>query len=281
MGTLTPKTAKSLCQRSANLKPHKFIYAVILGMTFCLPPLVFSQDTLTVMTYNIHHAEGMDGVVNENRIAEIIKEVDPDFVALQEVDSGTVRSFRTDQPGAIAHLSNRVAYFGHNLNFQGGGYGNVILTRDSVSAWDNVFLPSRYQGEQRGVMYVRTDVNGRKLLFLATHLDYRSKDEERLASVAMIDSLIDALKISNVILAGDLNDIPESETVRRIRQNIGLQAVQRAGGQKTVFTFPADSATKKIDYIFTSGDFQCIGYAVLHEPVASDHLPVVTRIMLP
>jgi len=255
-------------------------YPLFVILVFCFAYPLFPQDTLTVMSYNIHHAEGMDGIINENRIADIIKEVNPDLVALQEVDSGAVRTFRTDQPKKIAHLTNRVARFGNNLDFQGGGYGNVILTRDSVPEWDNVFLPSLHQGEQRGVMYVRTEISGKKVLFIATHLDHRPKDDERLASVAMIDSLITALDVTNVILAGDLNDVPESKTIQNINQDIGLQSGRQKCGRKAVYTYPADSATMKIDFIFTSDEFRCVRYEVLSEPVASDHLPVVAKIVL-
>ena len=49
-----------------------------------------------VMTYNIHHGEGLDGKVDIQRIADLIKQERADVVALQEVDKGTERTARRD-----------------------------------------------------------------------------------------------------------------------------------------------------------------------------------------
>ncbi|MGG6739713.1 UNVERIFIED_CONTAM: hypothetical protein QE602_10930, partial [Streptococcus suis] len=43
---------------------------------------------LTVATYNIHGAIGTDGVVSPQRIAQVLKEINADVVALQEVPLG-------------------------------------------------------------------------------------------------------------------------------------------------------------------------------------------------
>jgi len=50
-----------------------------------------SAPTLRVLTYNIHHGEGTDGVFDLPRIAGVVKAARPDLVALQEVDERTTR----------------------------------------------------------------------------------------------------------------------------------------------------------------------------------------------
>lgn len=42
---------------------------------------------LDVMTFNIHHAQGTDGVLDVRRIAEVVRTSGADVVGLQEVDS--------------------------------------------------------------------------------------------------------------------------------------------------------------------------------------------------
>ena len=67
---------------------------------FLMAPAALAADQVTsvrVLTYNIRHGEGMDGVYDLGRIAEIIRGAHPDVVALQEVDRGTERSGRADQ----------------------------------------------------------------------------------------------------------------------------------------------------------------------------------------
>ena len=47
--------------------------------------------TVRVLTYNIHHGEGRDREFDLTRQSQLIMSVQPDLVALQEVDVGTTR----------------------------------------------------------------------------------------------------------------------------------------------------------------------------------------------
>jgi endonuclease/exonuclease/phosphatase family metal-dependent hydrolase len=40
--------------------------------------------TLRVATYNIHRCRGLDGRTNVARIADVIRSIEPDVIALQE-----------------------------------------------------------------------------------------------------------------------------------------------------------------------------------------------------
>ncbi|MEX2025646.1 MAG: endonuclease/exonuclease/phosphatase family protein, partial [Pirellulaceae bacterium] len=60
---------------------------------------------LRVLTYNIHHGEGIDGKLDLPRIARVIESVDPDLVALQEVDRRVERTGSVDQPAELARLT--------------------------------------------------------------------------------------------------------------------------------------------------------------------------------
>ena len=61
-------------------------------------------DTLRLLTYNIHHGEGMDEVIDLDRIAELVRRTDADLVTLQEVDSVVDRTGRVDQAQVLAGL---------------------------------------------------------------------------------------------------------------------------------------------------------------------------------
>ena len=56
---------------------------------------------IRVVTYNIHHGEGMDKKFGLERIAKLLMAEKPDIVALQEVDQGTKRASRVDQPAEL------------------------------------------------------------------------------------------------------------------------------------------------------------------------------------
>src|SRR5258708_24205877 len=95
--------------------------------------LVWASDgqtvpgTLRVLTYNIHHGEGTDGRFDLWRLAEVMKSVQPDVVALQEVDRGTERSSSVDQLAELERLTHMHAEFGKAMDFSGGSYGVARL----------------------------------------------------------------------------------------------------------------------------------------------------------
>ncbi|MEC8892658.1 MAG: endonuclease/exonuclease/phosphatase family protein, partial [Candidatus Poribacteria bacterium] len=64
------------------------------------------NTTIRVMTYNIHHGEGMDGHINLDRIATLIHSANVDLVGLQEVDRHANRSYNLDMIKALAHLTS-------------------------------------------------------------------------------------------------------------------------------------------------------------------------------
>ena len=47
---------------------------------------------LKIASYNVRNAKGMDNVVDFDRVANVIMEMDADAVAIQELDSATQRS---------------------------------------------------------------------------------------------------------------------------------------------------------------------------------------------
>jgi endonuclease/exonuclease/phosphatase family metal-dependent hydrolase len=137
------------------------------------------------MTYNIRHGEGMDGRVDLERIAEIIRREGADIVALQEVDRGVARTARRDLSGELAALTGMTCVFSNNFHFQGGEYGNALLTRFPVREWRNRHYRMLREGEQRGC-WRWSWTWGRRLVVLNTHLDFRPDDAERLSNVAEI-----------------------------------------------------------------------------------------------
>ncbi|MFA7493777.1 MAG: endonuclease, partial [Proteiniphilum sp.] len=54
------------------------------------------ENTHRLMSYNIHHGEGMDGKMDIERIGKLIIDINPEVVGLQEVDSVVARSGNID-----------------------------------------------------------------------------------------------------------------------------------------------------------------------------------------
>lgn len=231
-----------------------------------------------VMTYNLHHGEGVDGRVDLERVAAVIREQAADLVALQEVDRGVQRTARRDFPAELAALTGLTCVFSNNFSFQGGEYGNAVLSRFPVKRWTNTHLRMLRPGEQRGVLQVVVEVRGRKLVFLSTHLDYRRDDAERLASVAQLREVLAGYAGLPVVVAGDFNDMPDSRTWAAMAEqfdDVWLRA--GAGGG---FTFPSTGPDRRIDYIWLGQDAPLRPLrAWVPRTEASDHLPLVVELV--
>ncbi len=232
--------------------------------------------TFRAMTYNIHHGEGVDGRVDLKRIAGVIREQRADLVALEEVDKGVQRTARRDFPAELAALTGLACVFSNNFHYQGGEYGNAVLTRFPVQRWTNTHLRMLRPNEQRGVLQVVLDVHGRELLFLATHIDFRRDDAERLQNVAQFQEVLANYPSLPVLFGGDFNDTPGSRTYQAMAAL--FDDAWKLAGSGDGFTIPSPKPDKRIDYLW-------LGKASPLKPVkawvprteASDHLPLVVE----
>jgi len=233
------------------------------------PPAAANPPRLRVLSYNIHHGEGVDGKLDLERIAGVIRAVEPDVVALQEVDRKAERTKAVDQPAELARLTKMHVVFGGNIELQGGDYGNALLSRLPIRRQVNHELPCFENGEQRGVLEVEIDWTGcpQPLWFYATHLDHRPKGEERLASAKAINELIARQPERPALLAGDLNDVPESAVLAEFDKQWWHTT------DKTLPTIPASKPARQIDFILfrPQSAWKVIECKVLEEAVASDH----------
>lgn len=236
-----------------------------------------AAESFRVMTYNIHHGEGLDGKVDLERIAQLIRSEQADIVALQEVDKGVERTARRDFPRELAELTGMTCVFSNNLHHQGGEYGNAVLTRFPIKSVTNLHYRMVKPDEQRGLLQVRLEARGRELVLLDTHLDFQKDGVERLMKVDQIRSVLERdYPGKPAILCGDFNDTPGSRMHARLAEFLidCWAAVGRGDG----FTIPADHPRKRIDFIWLSkaAPIQPV-QARIPSSQASDHLPVVVE----
>jgi endonuclease/exonuclease/phosphatase family metal-dependent hydrolase len=238
---------------------------------------------VVVLSYNIHHGEGMDKEINLERIAKVIKSVAPDVVALQEVDRKTKRSNGVDQAEELSRLSGMKMVFGRTIDYPGGLYGNAVLSRLSIQNVTNHSLPFTEGREPRAVLAVEIVVPtsgsapGGLFTLYATHFDFTPDSGDRLKAVEIIAGLIDKNPDRPAVLAGDLNAAPESPALK------ALAALwQSAGVGRTLPTVPVKNPKQQIDHIlFHPLDrWKVVDVRVIAEPMASDHRPIVAALEL-
>ena len=256
-----------------------WLSALVIAGTSCAGANTRGQgteapDTIRVLAYNIHHGEGMDDSLDLVRIADLIRDVNPDVVALQEVDSVTNRTERVDQATELGRLTGLNAVFGSFMPYDDGAYGMAILSRWPIEESTNIRLPDGEEPRTSLSVTVKAPETGHRLRFVGIHF-YRT-EEERLAQAA---SLEQALRDATVptILAGDFNSTPGSAVMQYLAQS---WTILEKGEDK--FTFSSFDPVREIDFVLIrpANRFEVLSEDVLDEPVASDHRPVFVEMVL-
>tara|TARA_R110002049_G_scaffold182485_2_gene350324 strand:+ start:58656 stop:59438 length:783 start_codon:yes stop_codon:yes gene_type:complete len=255
----------------------KYVFATLV-LALLLSSIVSAEPIrLRVISYNIHHGEGVDGKLDLERIANVILSVQPDLVALQEVDQNAKRSGVVDQPAELGRLTRMNVAFGANIELQGGHYGNAVLSRFAIAKHRNHRLPNLGGGEQRGVLAAELSVPrlDETLTMLATHFDHRRGDQERLQSAMAVNELVTE-ESRPALLLGDLNDVMGSEALQR------LNKVWTSTNAVVIPTIPVAKPTRQIDFVLfrPAKRWRVIETHVLDEAVASDHRAIFSVLEL-
>ena len=237
-----------------------------------------------VMSYNIHHAEGVDGRLDLGRIAEEIRASGADIVGLQEVDRHwSERSDFADQAAELARELRMHVVYGANLDLDPLSpgqprrqYGTAILSDAPVHEWRNTLLPRTGNREQRGLLEALVTVRGVPVRVFTTHLQHTSQ-QERIAQVAAVRDVIGVPRES-VVLTGDLNARPGTPEIDAI--TAGLVDAWTEAGVGDGYTISAAAPYARIDYVLHSDDVVARTAAVLATD-GSDHLPVTVDLELP
>jgi endonuclease/exonuclease/phosphatase family metal-dependent hydrolase len=232
------------------------------------PPV---SRTLRVLSYNIHHAEGTDGVLDLARIAGIVNGARPDLVALQEVDQGTERADGVNQLAELARLTGMHAEFGKAIDYMGGRYGVAVLSRWPLSRPYTLALPGAADREPRIALavQVRAREDGPLLQFISTHLDQGRDEQNRLAQAEFLDGL-DIGEGTPALLAGDMNSRADTAVMKALESHW----TNAAGDQ----SLAADGRPRfRSDYVLfrPTQSWRVLESSVIDDRVASDHRPVV------
>ena len=231
--------------------------------------------SLRITTYNIHKCRGLDRRVRPKRIAEVLKQIDADIVALQEVVGMDEAAREHNQVHAIADELEMDFRIGENRRLRGGAYGNAVLSRLPIIADRNHDLTWR-RNEPRGCLQVTITNASTALQIYNVHLGTgffeRRYQAHRLFEVISGEPNTSAPKI----VLGDFNEWTRGLTTHLLSFHLNsAEPEQRLGRART---YPGVFPLLHLDHIYYNSLLTLRKIAVHRSRLAlaaSDHLPIV------
>ncbi len=237
-----------------------------------------SSNIVRVLSFNILHGATTKGDFDLDLIANVIIDADPDLVALQEVDFKTNRSKKFDLVAELGWRTKMVPIFAKAMNYDGGEYGEGVLSKYTFLQSRNVALPYTPGNEPRAALEIITMLpSGDTIAFVGTHLDHLKDDKDRVAQVKKINQVFSSNKYPT-ILVGDLNAIPGSTPINILEEMWSASYDKK----KPKPTFPSDNPTRKIDYVmfYPKNRWRVLETAVIKDSIASDHCAYLVTVEL-
>lgn len=222
---------------------------------------------MRLLTYNIRSLRD-----DAAAVARVIRACRPDVVAIQEAP----RFWRWRAKCArLARHSELVIVTGGRA-----AASNLLLASPALvveSARDVLFSPDRGL-HRRGAALAVLNLAGARFAVAGTHLDL--VEQPRARHVGELHAALSALAPDGVptVVAGDVNDVPESATWRLLAQR-RVDAVPAGDG----FTYSAQDPQRRIDGVFADPELRIVSAEVVGTPdvtIASDHRPVLVEFEL-
>jgi len=220
---------------------------------------------LTLASYNIHRGIGRAGHFDADAILTVLRELEADIIALQEVESPTESGLEFLETMAAEIGFHATA--GTTLVRGLCRYGNALLSR-TPPEWVLHHDISVGRREPRGVLEAWFTREGLPLRVLVTHFGLRAR--ERWQQFHALMRLADQTPEVPLALLGDFNEWWLFSTLtRRLRRRFGAIAAPR--------TFPAVLPLLPLDRIWVQPPLRMERVTAHRSPAArraSDHLPL-------
>ncbi len=236
------------------------------------------------VTYNIHKAIGNDRKYRPERIVEILRELDADFIALQEVDHNVPRSSNEDLAKLLAEALEMQYALGLNVKLSRGAYGNATLSKHPIVGSRNMNITWGIK-KRRGCLVTHIQLPKKKeLVIFNIHLGLAAFERMFQIKRVLDSHSLTGLKHLPQIILGDTND--HNHRLTPVMESAGFH--DTVNGETGHHTFPSFTPRSmrpllRLDKIFFNDQLAVTDHKVVvnsRTRVASDHLPLTASLKL-
>ena len=231
--------------------------------------------TLRVATYNIHRSRGIDGRTNPARIADVIRAIEPDVIALQEViGAGTSSQGHAEEIGALLGMGWVMAPARH---LRGSLFGNVVLSRYPIRHHTQYDL-SWKTCEPRCCQRVDIAIGDDTLHLYNVHLG--TAFLERRFQAGRLSAIVHDRRVGQPkIVLGDFNEWMRGLATEMLSER--LQSIDLRKHLRRRRTYPGVFPLLHLDHIYYEGKVEVVKLELPRTRLslmASDHLPLVAEL---
>ncbi|WP_025028486.1 endonuclease/exonuclease/phosphatase family protein [Caldalkalibacillus mannanilyticus] len=234
-----------------------------------------------VMTFNIHHARGLDGCVSLERVLRLIRSAGPlDLIGLNEVDvCYGKRSGWLNQAEYFSQELKMDYLFSPSISSTTGYYGNLLLSKYPIREGKTHLITGAY-AENRSFIECEVKINQHFIKTYVTHVSLSSVTQAIQMKQLSHHILEDQLENKHVLLMGDFNFSPSHFYYQKLTKQL-KDVWKTLHPNKKGATFPSVCSFFRFDYIMITPTMEATSATLIkNSRIASDHLPLVATIKI-
>lgn len=238
---------------------------------------------LSFVTYNIHKGIGNDRLYRLQRIIDICRDLDADFIALQEVAHQTPRSKYEDMAKRLSDELGMFYKLGLNVKLKRGGYGNTTFSKYPITDASNMDI-TWAKKKKRGCLITLVQLPNQhknpksELAILNMHLGLAGLERKKQIAKILNSQFLRRHKDLPIVLLGDSND--RKDKLGGLMNDAGFTDTCN---KPRMQTFPAFTPVWRLDKIYINHGLVLQEHSVIKNKqtrMASDHLPVLARVRI-
>lgn len=236
------------------------------------------------MSYNVCSGRNFnkDKKINILDAGDVIRKYNPDVVGLNEVRGlGSIEDDYNEQVKCLGEALGYNYFFSKAIDFKEGPYGNGLLSRFPIINPETIPIPDPENKDEdcyyetRGVLKGKLKISDTKSFNVyVSHFGLANSEKEN-----AVKTVVDLIKDEKdpFIFMGDLNMEPEDGRLKPIYDL--MRDTEFPGRRREYLSFTSWDPKIKIDYIFYSGNFECV-YSFVPPETTSDHRPCIADIKM-